>query len=281
MGMSSLTNEVHYVSNYSSRNGRGICKITPHHMAGNLSLQTCANVLENGGASANYGIDSNGRIACFVDEDYRSWCSCSYDNDSQAITIEVANDGGDPDWHISDKALESLINLCVDICQRYGIRLNYTGDANGNLTRHNMFYPTTCPGPYLQSKFPYIQDEVNKRLGKHIIAEDGLWGVDTTRKAQEVFKSGDYVDGIVSNQLNWWRDENPGLLDSTFEWQDSMNGGSLLIKAIQNKLGVNPDGYIGSETISAMQRWLGTYVDGCVSYPSAMVSAFQEWLNKQ
>lgn len=280
MGMSSLTNEVHYVSNYSSRNGRGICKITPHHMAGNLSLQTCANVLENGGASANYGIDSNGRIACFVDEDFRSWCSCSYDNDSQAITIEVANDGGDPDWHISDEALESLINLCVDICRRYGFRLNYTGDANGNLTRHNMFYPTTCPGPYLQSKFSYIQEEVNKRLGKHIIAEDGLWGRDTTLKIQEVFNL-ECKDGIVSNQLSWWRDENPGLLDSTFEWKDYMAGGSLTIVAIQNWLGVNPDGYIGSETISALQRKMGTPVDGCVSNPSAMVSAFQRWLNKQ
>lgn len=281
MGMSSLTNEVHYVSNYSSRNGRGICKITPHHMAGNLSLQTCANVLENGGASANYGIDSNGRIACFVDEDFRSWCSCSYDNDSQAITIEVANDGGDPDWHISDEALESLINLCVDICRRYGFRLNYTGDASGNLTRHNMFYATTCPGPYLQSKFPYIQDEVNKRLGKHIIAEDGLWGRDTTLKIQEVFNL-ECKDGIVSNQLSWWRDENPGLLDSTFEWKDYMAGGSLTIVAIQNWLGVEADGYIGSKTITALQKKLNmSVIDGCLSNPSATIKAFQHWLNQQ
>lgn len=279
MGMSSLTNEVHYVSNYSSRNGRGILKITPHHMAGNLSLQTCANVLQNGDASANYGIDSEGRIGCFVDEDFRSWCSANYDNDSQAITIEVANDGGDPDWHISDEALESLINLCVDICQRYGIRLNYTGDANGNLTRHNMFMATTCPGPYLQSKFPYIQDEVNKRLGKHIIVEDGLWGQDTTRKAQEVF--GTIVDGVVSNQLSWWRDENPGLLDSTFEWQDYMGDASMLIARIQEKVGAEVDGWIGKDTITKMQQWLGTPVDGCVSNPSAMVKAFQHWLNQQ
>ncbi len=279
MGMSSLTNEVHYVSNYSSRNGRGILKITPHHMAGNLSLQTCANVLQNGDASANYGIDSEGRIGCFVDEDFRSWCSANYDNDSQAITIEVANDGGDPDWHISDKALESLINLCVDICQRYGIRLNYTGDASGNLTRHNMFMATTCPGPYLQSKFPYIQDEVNKRLGKHTIVEDGLWGQDTTRKAQEVF--GTIVDGKVSNQLSWWKDENPGLLDSTFEWQDYMGDASMLIARIQEKVGAEVDGWIGKDTITKMQQWLGTPVDGCVSNPSAMVKAFQHWLNQQ
>lgn len=30
---------------------------------------------------------------------------------------------------------------------------------------HKWFAPTGCPGPYLESKFPYIAAEVNKRLG--------------------------------------------------------------------------------------------------------------------
>lgn len=47
----------------------------------------------------------------------RSWCTSSSSNDNRAITIEVANDGGaDTGWHVSDKALESLIDLLVDIC---------------------------------------------------------------------------------------------------------------------------------------------------------------------
>lgn len=273
--------------NKSSRNGSKICKITPHHMAGNLSIETCGNVFQNPDreASSNYGIGSDGRIGCYVDENDRSWCSSNYNNDRQAITIEVANDEIGGDWHVSDKALESLINLCVDICKRYNFRLNYDGTPNGSLTRHNMFIATTCPGAYLQSKFPYIAAEVNRRLDgdtptpTHKIAVDGLWGVETTRKAQEVF--GTPVDGIVSNQLSWWKNENPGLLSSTFQWKDSMQGGSLLIAAIQRKVGANTDGYIGQETIRKMQQWLGTPVDGCVSNPSAMVSAFQNWLNKQ
>ena len=113
----------------------------------------------------------------------------------------------------------------------------------------------------------------------HKIDEDGLWGKDTTAKAQEIF--GTPVDGIVSNQLSWCKKGNTGLLNSTFEWQDYMNGGSLLIKAIQKKVGANHDGYIGTETIKAMQKWLGTPVDGYVSNPSVMVKAFQNWLNKQ
>ena len=42
--------------------------------------------------------------------------------------------------------------------------LNFTGDKKGNLTMHKWFAATACPGEYLESKFPYIAEEVNKRL---------------------------------------------------------------------------------------------------------------------
>ncbi len=58
----------------------------------------------------------------------------------------------------------------MDICQRNGItKLNYTGDKNGNLTMHKCFAATACPGPYLESKFPYIAQEVNKRLSESAV----------------------------------------------------------------------------------------------------------------
>ena len=144
-----------------------IRKITIHHAAGNSSLNGFGATF-NGTreVSANYGIDSQGRVGMYVEECNRAWTSSSADNDHQAITIEIANDGGAPNWHISDAALEAAINLCVDICKRNGIaKLNFTGDKNGNLTMHKYFAATGCPGPYLESKFPYIAEEVNKRLG--------------------------------------------------------------------------------------------------------------------
>lgn len=102
----------------------------------------------------------------YVEERDRAWTSSNANNDHQAITIEVANDGGAPDWHVSDIALAKLIDLCVDICQRNNIKkLNFTGDKTGNLTMHKWFAATGCPGPYLESKFPYIAEQVNKRLG--------------------------------------------------------------------------------------------------------------------
>ena len=119
-------------------------------MAGNLSVEACGNGFANSSreASANYGIDSNGRVGLYVEEHNRSWCSSNSSNDHQAITIEVANDGSAPNWHVSDKALNKLVDLCVDICKRNGIKqLNYTGDSSGNLTMHKYFAATVCPRP--------------------------------------------------------------------------------------------------------------------------------------
>ncbi len=167
MSNSPLVSYLRISPNSSNPRNKPILKITPHHMAGNLTLEQFGSIVANPARqmSANYAIESSGRIGLFCEEKNRSWCSGSSANDNQAITIEVANDGGAPDWHISDKSLAALIELCTDICRRNGIpALNFTGNANGNLTQHNYFQATACPGPYLKSKFPYIAAEVNKRL---------------------------------------------------------------------------------------------------------------------
>lgn len=142
-----------------------IDKITIHHMAGNLSLTGCCTSVQARGGSCNYCIDSKGNIGVMIDEQYRAWTTNNRTNDMRAVTIEVANDSGEPNWHVSDKALAALIDLCVDICKRNGIKeLNYTGNKSGNLTMHKWYWATACPGPYLSGKFPYIASEVNKRL---------------------------------------------------------------------------------------------------------------------
>ena len=176
MSNSPLVSYTKISPNSNNPRNKPITKITIHHMAGNLSIESCGNIFAKASrkASSNYGIGSDGRIGMYVEEKNRSWCSSSAANDNQAITIEVANDGGAPNWHVSDKALASLIDLCTDICKRNGIvRLNFTGDASGNLTQHNYFAATACPGPYLKSKFQYIANEVNKRLGHTPTIQNG------------------------------------------------------------------------------------------------------------
>ena len=168
MSNSSLISYTKISPNRTSPRKKPIRKITIHHMAGNLTVEQCGAVFAptSRKASSNYGIGTDGRIGMYVEEKDRAWTSSSPDNDNQAVTIEVANNTLGPNWTVSDKAMTSLIDLCVDICKRNGIqRLNFTGDKTGNLTMHCYFKSTLCPGPYLKSKFPYIAREVNKRLG--------------------------------------------------------------------------------------------------------------------
>ena len=153
--------------NSSNPRNKPITKITIHHVAGNLTVEQVGNIFatKERKASSNYGVDNHGRVGMYVEEKNRAWTSSSSENDNQAVTIEVANITGAPDWKVSDIALNKTIDLCVDICKRNNIkRLNFTGDKTGNLTMHKWFAATACPGPYLESKFPYIANEVNKRL---------------------------------------------------------------------------------------------------------------------
>lgn len=167
MSNSALVNHVHLSPNYTAMSNKKNEVIVIHHMAGKLTVEQCGNVFAPSSrkASSNYGIDGNGRIGLYVEEKNRSWATSSRAIDSRAITIEVANSVAGGNWPVSDKAMASLINLCVDICKRNGIpRLNYTGDKSGNLQMHKWYAATGCPGAYLESKFPYIANEVNKRL---------------------------------------------------------------------------------------------------------------------
>ena len=280
-------------NNYSvGRSGRKIEKVTIHHMAGVLTAKQCGSIFQNGSrsASSNYGIGKNGEIALFVDEANTSYADANWDSNCKSVTIECSNNKTGGDWTVSDTVLNSLINLIADIFKRNGIKKAIKGET---ITWHSMYSATTCPGNYLRSKMDYIVEEVNKKLGnstsnntstdkkeetKHKIDVDGLWGTDTTKKAQEVF--GTTVDGKVTDQRKEYKAKNPGLI--SFEWlSEPSSYGSELIRAIQKKVGANVDGWIGTETIKKMQKWLGTIQDGYVSSPSAMVKAFQKWLNKQ
>ena len=160
--------------NHSGRRNHVIDTVSVHCMAGNASVETCGALFADPSrkASSNYGIGSDGRIALYVDEANRSWCTSSASNDHRAITIEVANNGGAPDWPVSDKAYAALLDLLTDICRRNGIKkLLWKGDKSligqvdkQNMTVHRWFAAKACPGDYLYNRHGEIAAEVNRRL---------------------------------------------------------------------------------------------------------------------
>lgn len=250
MANSSLVSHVKLSPHFTKMTNKKINKITIHHAAGIIDIYNMGSWFAQKAtkASANYGIDSEGRIALYVNECDRAWTSSSSANDGQAVTIEVSNCSGAPDWKISDKAYAAIIDLCVDVCKRNGIKaLDYTGDKNGNLTRHNMFAATGCPGPYLQGKLSDIAAEVSKRLGAVVAPQ------------VHVLALGDYGPEV--------KDLQEKLLKLKYDlgkWGADSDFGSSTQKAVkkfQKDSGLTQDGIVGPQTYAALEKALKKLAD--------------------
>lgn len=167
MSNSSLVDFRDYSPNHSGTRKHSITKIAIHHTAGVLTAAGIGSVFKsrNRQASCNYGIGNDNRIVLVVDEANRAWTTSSAWCDNRAVTIEVSNCQYGGNWLISDRVLDTLIDLVTDICRRNKIKnCTYTGWKDGVLQMHKWYASTSCPGPYLGSKFSYIAREVNKRL---------------------------------------------------------------------------------------------------------------------
>lgn len=173
MSNSPLVEYTQYSPYCNRMTDKKVTVITPHHAAAVVSVEALGGIAQSRGGAANYGIGNDGRIGLYVDESNSAHTSSNQANDRKAVTIEVSNSVASGDYPVSDAAMESLIKLCVDVCQRNGIpHLHYTGDLDGNMTMHAWFDSTGCPGQYLAERFPYIANEVNRRLGSDFHSPD-------------------------------------------------------------------------------------------------------------
>lgn len=143
------------------RRGNTIQEITLHHVAGNLSITQIGELWQtkNGGSSSHYGIN-NHEIGQYVRETNIAYTNGDWLSNTRAVTIEIANNGGSPEWSVSEDSLDTAIELIADIAKRNNLFPLIKGK---NLTWHNMYTATICPGPYLTSKLDYIVQEANKR----------------------------------------------------------------------------------------------------------------------
>ena len=143
------------------RDGHKIKKITIHHFAGVVSIESLGNMMKNGNrqVSSHYGIGNDGRIGQYVDEKNTAWTDGNWESNCTSVTIETSNSKTGGKWPVSDKALKSLIELVADIAYRNNLGTLVKGK---NLTWHSMYASTTCPGDYLRGKMSYIVKEANK-----------------------------------------------------------------------------------------------------------------------
>lgn len=128
-------------------------------------------------------------------------------------------------------------------------------------------------GPYLGWSEDLNGVRVFRADGPRTLAVTGVWADLTTRALQRRF--GTTVDGTISGQtITGANRAVHGLVAG--------HGGSALVSAMQEWLGIARDGRLDGDTIRALQRRFGTQVDGTISAPSSnLVAAMQRALDKK
>lgn len=144
------------------------------------------------------------------------------------------------------------------------------GDQDGWETnvRNYYDYPWDC----------YLRYEGAPSGPSRIIRVDGYWGSDTNGLLQHVL--GTHEDRVISGQPVSNRPLLPGCTGG-WEWvPDSKATGSLAIAALQERIGADPDGKLGPQSIGLLQSHYGVDVDHVLSCPSRTIALMQAALNR-
>lgn len=110
-------------------------------------------------ASSHYIIGLNGEIIRCIPENEVAFHSGSYSMNRKSIGIEDCH----PDWDgkFNDATYNSLVELCADICNRYGLGI----DA---IIRHYDVTGKECPRYYVRNEQEWIQfkNDVANKIGQ-------------------------------------------------------------------------------------------------------------------
>lgn len=230
---------------------------------------------------------------------FKSAIGGSY-NGSVSISSNPMDKGYLTLWDTGDavKTMQKMLIACGYSCGSSGVDGSLGQDSYAALKKfqsENGLKVDGWYGPASKAKLTEIYNSLYKAPAKpatpapvkpvsNKIAEDGLWGSETTKKLQSVLGC-KIIDGIVSNQWEVYKDANPGLTTG-WDWDKHPNGvGSNVIRELQKLIGMPAkeiDGEVGSYTFATMQRFFKCkIVDGNLSNPSNCIKAMQKWLNEQ
>jgi hypothetical protein len=158
--MAYAADQVQPTAQYSPRTG-AIIRFVWHHQAGTNDDSTIAMMVTGSKQlSATYTVSNDdpggrgySRITQVVPDEYRPWTSSSATADGRALTAEVANSTGDPDWGIADATHEACARLAAYAYVAHGVPLKRAtaGDPSGHMGHNEVIgmfgegYSTSCP----------------------------------------------------------------------------------------------------------------------------------------
>ena len=245
------------------------------------------------------GKDKNGDVCTYqtLPWNYRGW-HCGGAGNDRYISFEMCEDDL-KDRSYFNAVYKEAVEFTAYLCKLYGfnpkgknvIICHQDGYKLGIASNHSDVY-------HWFNKYGKTMDDVRNDVAKAMgesgeistskpatskpstssaeIKVDGWWGVDTTKLLQKIFKTP--VDGIVSNQDPAQKKYLLRADSKAWDFKGQGNG-SDLIGAMQKKVGVKDDGFMGPKTIKAWQKYLGVSVDGKMGEKT--VKALQKWANKQ
>lgn len=108
---------------------------------------------------------------------------------------------------------------------------------------------------------------------------DGKAGNKTIKRWQEVMGC-KVCDGVISNQFVAYKSILKGIMNNAIEYENNPRPHySAFIKAVQERIGATPDGWVGPKFVRKLQQYMGTGVDGQLWNPSECIKAVQRRLN--
>lgn len=244
--------------------------IVVHNTANTASAVNEARNLANnpGQSSFHYAIDDRDIIQCVHDYDTAwavgAWSGCTaYIKNSQSISIEVCN----PGTEFSTAEKQNLRKLVMHLMEYYNIpasRVVRHWDCHSGRKKCPAFYAGSGNSAWT-ALHSYITGQSGSVPSGGGSSSSGLGDLSWTgpKMIKEWQRQrGTNVDGFLSGQSSYNKKHVLERIEGGCVRVGK--GGSALVISVQKLIGADPDGHMGSGTVTALQKWLkarGLYSD--------------------
>ena len=269
------TNRIWCRASRYTKGGNSRKYIVVHNTANTASAVNEAKNLKNnpGQSSFHYAIDDRDIIQCVHDYDTAwavgAWAgTTAYVKNSQSISIEVCN----PGTEFSTAEKQNLRKLVMHLMEYYHIpasRVVRHWDCHSGRKKCPAFYAGSGNSAW-SALHAYITGGSSSVPSGGGSSSTGLDLGDTAWTGPKMIREwqrqrGTGVDGFLSGQTAYNRAHVLERVErGCIEIGPAKGGGSALVISVQNLVGVDPDGHLGSGTVTCLQIWLkarGFYSD--------------------
>lgn len=220
-------------------------------------------------SSAHYGIDTDGNIAVFVNEEYASWSISNTAINNRCISIMMIPSSNQSPYPCSQRACNSLVNLLVDICIRNNINsLKWKNDAeyakisaNGgpvteqNIFIHKWFRDVVDPGDWLLNNLSSIVSDANAQKETALSALRRIIFVGDARASA--------IHETIGSDINLWATSGNHSLDFS----------SVDLEVINSNIG-------SKSAICIIGSPFDTQIYDPKNYVTALNTMANEWFNR-